>query len=157
VTASTLHKDRLYREAEELAHLEELLLTLAIEFEWQLEAWAVFQNHYHFVGRSPEGGSNLNKFCGKLHGQASRYINGRHGTPGRQVWYSYRQVCLTYERSYLARLNYVHNNAVHHGLVRQARDYPYCSADWFFQRADPAWFQTVFSFPIDRLNTEDDF
>ena len=27
---------------------------VAHEFGWQLEAWAVFSNHYHFVGHSPE-------------------------------------------------------------------------------------------------------
>jgi hypothetical protein len=35
------------------------------------------------------------------------------------------------EKSWLARLNYVHQNAVKHGLVPIAHQYPWCSAPWF--------------------------
>jgi len=30
------------------------LLQLAADFDWGLEAWSVFSNHYHLVGHSPE-------------------------------------------------------------------------------------------------------
>ena len=33
-------------------------------------------------------------------------------------------------KSYLARLNYVHQNPVKHGLVRVANQYRWCSAAW---------------------------
>src|SRR6185295_13265442 len=36
---------------------------------------------------------------------------------GRQVWYNFWDTKLTFENSYLARLNYVHQNPVKHGLV----------------------------------------
>jgi len=157
VTAGTLNKDHVFQTHEELEFLETSLLGLAVEFGWSLEAWAVFRNHYHFVGHSPEGGSNLRLFTNKLHGTTARWVNRRHEKVGRQVWYSYRQTALTYERSYLARLNYVIHNPVKHGLVKEAEDYPFCSATWFRQRADEAWYGTVTSFPIDRLEVEDDF
>jgi putative transposase len=99
----------------------------------------------------------LHKFTGKLHGTATRWANRRDGTPGRQVWFSYYPVKLTYERSYLARLNYVRQNPVRHGVVLEATQYPYCSAAWFEQNADWAWYQTVTSFPIDNVHVEDDF
>jgi hypothetical protein len=39
------------------------------------------------------------------------------------VWYNFRDTRLTYEKSYLARLNYVYQNAVKHGLVPVANQY----------------------------------
>jgi len=53
VTASTYLKAHHFRGAERLRVLHRGLLTVARDFGWQLEAWAVFSNHYHFVGHSP--------------------------------------------------------------------------------------------------------
>ncbi len=48
VTGATLHKAHLFSTGEKLTLLEDNLLTLAKQHRWQLEAWAVFANHYHF-------------------------------------------------------------------------------------------------------------
>ena len=47
------------------------------------------------------------------------------------IWHNFWDTELTYEKSYLARLNYVHQNAVKHGLVARACQYRWCSAAWF--------------------------
>lgn len=62
---------------------------------------------------------------------------------------------LTYDRSYLARLAYVHSNPVHHGVVRAAEDYEWCSMRWLLNNADAAWHQTVLSFKVDRVNVRE--
>ena len=64
---------------------------------------------------------------------------------------------MTYEKSYLARLNYVHQNAVKHGLVRIANQYPWCSAGWFENAATRAQVKTIYGFKTDRLRVNDDF
>ena len=43
---------------------------------------------------------------------------------------------LTFEKSYLARLNYVHHNPVHHKLVPVTGEYAWCSARWFETKRD---------------------
>jgi putative transposase len=73
------------------------------------------------------------------------------------VWHNFRETRLTYMKSYLARLNYVHQNPVKHGLVRVANEYPWCSAGWFEQTVTPAQVRTIYSFGSDRLNVNDDF
>ncbi|RYG40399.1 hypothetical protein EON79_22665 [bacterium] len=157
VTAGTLNRTHIFREEAKLAFLESSLLSLAEEFGWTLEAWAIFSSHYHFVGRSPEGGSNLRAFTNKLHGTTARWVNRQDDQAGRRVWFSYHQTALTFEKSYLARLHYVIQNPVKHGLVAVADQYPYCSAEWFRLRAEPAWYDVVTSFPTDRMNVEDDY
>ncbi len=46
---------------------------------------------------------------------------------------------------------------MHHGVVRDATKYPWCSAAWFERTADYAFRKTVNSFRIDQLNVYDDF
>ena len=62
MTAGTLHKDHFFRGKERLDYLESKLLKLAVEYGWHLAAWAVFSNHYHFVGSSREGSGTLKDF-----------------------------------------------------------------------------------------------
>ena len=64
---------------------------------------------------------------------------------------------LTYERSYLCRLAYVHQNAVHHGLVPVASQYRWCSAAWFERTATNAQVSTLYGLKLDRVHIPDDF
>ncbi len=84
-------------------------------------------------------------------------MNDLDGEPGRKVWFQYWDTLLSFERSFLARLNYVHNNPVKHGLVKIATRYPWCSASWFEQNADRSFYNTVMNFKTDRVNVRDDF
>ncbi len=49
ITAGTLHKRHLFDTPVKRDRLEGLLLSQAKEHRWQLEAWAVFANHYHLL------------------------------------------------------------------------------------------------------------
>ena len=157
VTSSTLDKRHLFTDATRLEKLQNELFTLAAKYEWQLQAWALFANHYHFVARSEGQADNLRKFLGHLHSNTARVLNRMDGCQGRQVWFQFWDTRLTFEKSYLARLRYTHQNPVKHGLVTDARDYPFCSASWFEQNATPAFQRILETFPIDRLNVPDDF
>jgi len=157
VTAGTLYKRRLFDTPAKLDLVERLLLTMAKQSGWQLEAWAVLSNHYHFVARGNPVSVNLGHFIHDFHYQAARQLNALEKEPGRRVWYNFRDTRLTYQYSYLARLNYVHRNAVKHGLVPVANQYPWCSAAWFERVASAAQVKTIYSFKTDRLKIEDDF
>jgi len=157
VTCGTCLKEHHFRGTERLEFLHDSLLGLASEDGWNLQAWAVFSNHYHFVGMSlPEPESSV-FFVKKLHSHTAAAVNGWDGTRGRQVWFQYRDTHLTYLKSYYARLNYVHTNAVHHGLVREPTLYPWCSAGWFERRATTAFYKTIMKFKSDRVEVADDF
>jgi putative transposase len=157
VTAGTLHKVHLFHDALRLDLLEFKLLTLALKYQWQIEAWTVFSNHYHVVCRGCPDAADLGKYLKHLHADTARELNRLDRTEGRQVWHNFRDTKLTFEKSYLARLNYVHQNAVKHGLVRVANQYRWCSAAWFERVATPAQVQTIYSFKTDQVNVEDDF
>ncbi len=157
VTAATLHKLPWFAGSEKLSLLENRLLTLTKRYQWQLEAWAVFANHYHFVARSRTDSAPLKKLLAHLHADTARELNRMDGQAGRQVWFNFWDTRLTYEHSYLARLNYVHQNAVKHGLVTIASQYHWCSAAWLERTASPAIVRVIYGYKTDKLNIADDY
>lgn len=157
VTAGTLGKIHRFDTKERLQNLHDTLLLALTEEGWQTEAWAVFANYYHFVAHYNSSEPDIAGLCKRVHGATARNLNAEQGELGRQIWYRYWDTKVTYEKSYLARLAYVHNNPVKHGLVKDARDYPWCSAKWFTDRGHRPFVQTVMSFKTDRVNVYDDF
>jgi putative transposase len=157
VTPSTMDKRHFFRDRELLELLETRLLTLARQHDVVLEAWAVFSNHYHFVAHTSGGQNQLGELIERLHFATAAAVNKRDGQPNRAVWFNFWETQLTYAKSYLARLNYVHQNAVKHRLVKRASDYPWCSAAWFERSATPAQMKTIYGIRIDRVHVEDDF
>jgi putative transposase len=160
VTGSTYQKAHHFRGAKRLRVLHRGLLTVAERFGWQLEAWAVFSNHYHLVAHSPgdtQGASSLSTMLSVLHVKTSGWVNKLDNAPGRQVWFNFWDTRLTHQKSYLTRLNYVHQNAVKHGLVPVACQYPWCSAAWFERTASPAMVKSIYRFKTDKVSVADEF
>jgi putative transposase len=160
VTAGTYQKLHHFSGDDRLEVLHRGLLQVASDSGWRMQAWAVFPNHYHFVAASPDGegsAASLSGMLAKLHEKTAKWVNRLDQSPGRKVWYNFRDTQLTFEKSWLARLHYVHANAVHHRLVRVAADYPWCSAAWFERSASSAFAKTVYSLKTDKLRVDDDF
>jgi putative transposase len=160
VTSATCEKGHHFRGAKRLRVMQRGLLTVAEKFGWRLEAWAVFSNHYHFVAHSPvpaRDASSLTPMLSVLHVKLAGWVNKLDGTPGRKVWFNFWETRLTHQRSYLARLHYVHQNAVKHGLVPVASWYPWCSAAWFERTASPAMVKSIYRFKTDTVSVADEY
>lgn len=159
VTGATYGKHHSFRSRKRLRMLTGCIHKHARDHGWRLEAWAVFSNHYHWIGQAPEhpGASGLAEMIAATHRESATFVNELDETPGRQVWHNYYETTLSFQRSYLARLHYVSQNPVKHGLVLKAEDYPWCSAGWLEKNATAAFRRTLASFKIDRLRILDDF
>lgn len=157
VTASTYQKQPFFNSQKRLTYLCGALVDLAIRYGWKLEAWAAFPNHYHFIATCPGRVSTLAKLVRHLHAVTAKEINEEDDAAGRKVWFQYWESRITYQRSYLARLNYVHSNAVKHGLVRKAEQYQWCSAGWFQRKAKRSFYETVMRMRTEGVRIEDDF
>ena len=160
ITAGTYRKQHYFRGSARLRVLHRGLLKVTSDFDWHLEAWAVFSNHYHFVAHSPhdeDGAESLSQMLGLLHEKTAKWINRLENVVGRKVWHNFWETRLTHKKSYLARLNYVHQNPVRHGLVAVANQYPWCSASWFERVATPAQVKTIYGFKTDKLKILDEY
>ena len=78
ITASTYQKERFFHDAQRRDLLHDSLLTHAAESGWQLEAWAVFSNHYHFVARPARENlakEDLGIMLAGLHEETAKELN----------------------------------------------------------------------------------
>jgi putative transposase len=160
VTVGTYLKQHHFNSAHRLGVLERGLFKLCNSYGWKLEAWAIFSNHYHIVAQSPEREENaesLRPMLNELHAKTATWLNRIEAKSGRQVWFNFRETKLTFQTSYLARLNYVHQNAVKHGLVPVAESYLWCSAAWFERMAPVSMVKSIRRFKIDTVKVEDDY
>ena len=99
LTSATYQKAHYFRSVALIDFLQENLFTLAKQYDWQLQAWAIFSNHYHFVALSPLNPSSLRGMISHLHSISAKEANRLDNTPGRKVWFQYWDTHLTYERS----------------------------------------------------------
>ena len=156
ITASTYRKQRIFSDAQAMDALQSLLFAYAKEHDCWLQAWAMFSNHSHLVVQTTDG-ARLHHMLTRLHAESAKDVNRRQDVRGRKVWFQFRDTQLTFEKSWLARLRYTHENAVHHRLVTEAQKYPWCSARWFEREAPLAFVNTVRLIKIDRVQIYDDF
>ena len=87
----------------------------------------------------------------------ARELNAWDDQPGRRIWFQYYDTHITYPASYYTRLKYVHQNPVHHGLVRHAGNWKWCSAGWFERRASSMFRRLLDGVQIDRVHVMDPF
>ncbi|MEI8139128.1 MAG: hypothetical protein WCI03_04595 [bacterium] len=157
VTCGTHHKDHFLNTPDKLDLFRDLFFTGLAEAEWELHAWAILSNHYHFIASSPSDPGSLRRMISKLHTLSARELNRVDRQPGRKIWFQYFDSHITFTNSYLPRLKYVHHNPAHHGILACAENYPWCSASWFTQTANPSFRTTVEGFQTDTLCITDDF
>jgi putative transposase len=138
-------------------NFQNTLFTRSRLLGWQLEAWAILDNHYHFMASAPTDASTLTRLIRVVHSSSANFINKLDKVQGRRVWYNYWDSCITNETSYLARLHYVNMNPVKHGLVEKSEDYPFSSYRWFVETAETKFQKMVFSQPIDHINVHNNF
>ncbi len=155
-TAATYKHFPRFNSRAKLDFLQLKLFEIAESHGISLQAWAIFPNHYHFIGHI-ERDIRLGAFAKRLHASTATFVNKLDGVTGRQVWFQYWDSRLTFENSYYARLNYVHNNAVHHRIVKVAARYPWCSAGWFEREAQRPFRETIHRLRTDKINVYDPF
>ena len=113
--------------ADRMLSFEADLVAILGEYSRSLFAWVVLPNHYHALVDTLDIKLLLSKL-GRTHGRTSFEWNGAEGKRGRQVWCNAAETAMKSDRHYYATLNYVLNNAVHHGYVARWQDWPYSNA-----------------------------
>ena len=151
ITGATHLKEHLFKAPAALDELQTILFAKAQQHDCSLQGWALLSNHYHLVVQASDDGENVRRMLSRFHTETAIAINHRDAAKGRRVWFQYWDKTLTFEGSWLARLRYTHENAVHHRLVARATDYPWCSASWFERTASRGFAKAVSQAKIDAL------
>jgi putative transposase len=121
---------------------------------WSLVAWVVLPNHPHLLAVAPGEGADVARLVRSVHRFTSGRWNVEDGRHGRQVWWNFRDKCISYERSFYARLNYIHWNPVKHGLVERPEDYPFSSYRAFLEDSESLLRHWEAEYPFERIDEE---
>jgi len=116
-----------------MTECEQALMKTCHDFSLATHAWSVLPNHY-YVLVTTEQIEELRRGLGKFHGRSSHAWNGEDSARGRKVWYNCFERPMKSRRHFLATVNYIHHNPVHHGYAETWQDWPWSSAREFLER-----------------------
>jgi putative transposase len=105
--------------------LSELVKKYFDIYNWKLYHWVTLNNHYHLIGKSRKG-EDLSALMQNIHRTSAIKIHKVTGCK-KPVWWNYWDYCPRNEEEYMTRVNYLLNNPVKHGYVRNLKDYPFSS------------------------------
>jgi len=100
------------------------------KYHWILDDWVFLDDHYHIMLRSdPEGKTTIAKIINNFHKFLGLCLRKEYDNSIKsgKLFNNYWDTCLTYERSFLCRLNYIYYNPVKHGYVKKPEDYTFGS------------------------------
>ena len=93
-------------------------------YGWSVGSFVIMPDHVHFFCRSTPESVSLSKFIGKWKERASKGLKQIGYTP--PVWQrEFFDHILRSEENYSEKWNYVRENPVRAGLVRDALEWPY--------------------------------
>lgn len=126
------HTPIIAKTPDRLFELQQTLLDVCVTVNALLFAWCILPNHYHLLVQCSEI-KQFRKQLGMVHGRTARQWNLEDDSVGRKVWFNFFDRHMRSARHFWASMNYIHNNAVHHGYVDQWQDWPYASGPQFVE------------------------
>ena len=157
ITASTYKKIKILDDNSKQKLLSSLKIACR-NYDWTLEDWVIMDNHYHIMVNSPKKGADISKFVSEYHKFTAMFIKKKY--PQHQVlpkiFDNYWDTCISYERSYYARLNYIYFNPVKHGYVKKAQDYQWGSYFYRYKEQKEYLERLMEAYPFDKINIKDD-
>ena len=126
---------------------------------WRLEDWTVLHNHYHLMADSTDKANSLSGIMRDIHKFTAMWIqkNIKEADGLEMIWWNYRDIGITYERSYYTRLNYLWYNPQKHGVIERAEEWPFGSLyDRIREQGDDVQ-KLRDEYPFDTLKIRDEY
>ena len=127
------HKHIIGKSPERMSECEAAVLGVCQKFAESIYSWCILPNHYHVLLKTDQMKA-LRAELGLFHGRSSYTWNDEDRTRGRQVWHNCVERKIRSDRHFYASLNYVLNNAVHHGYVDRWQDWPWSNAAEYLEK-----------------------
>jgi putative transposase len=159
ITASTYLKRHYFKDDP----AKEIVLNSIIkgfsDLDWKIDDLVILDNHYHLMVQASEEASNLSKIVQNIHKFTAlrlKKYNPSLENVGK-IWFNYWDTCITYEKSYFARINYIWFNPVKHGYVDDALKWRFGSYYSRMKQNEIFAKEIKRKYPFDRINVMDDF
>jgi putative transposase len=159
ITARIYNKLHLLKTKESKKQLFNILGKGFLKRKWIIEDWVILNNHYHLMVDSGENSDELPDIIKEIHKFSALWIkkNVSDAKHINKIWHNYWDTCITYERSYFARLNYIWNNPVKHGYIERPEDWEFGSYRERFEREKEYLARINKNYPSDKVKIYDDY
>lgn len=155
-------------------------------YNWKIEDWVVLDDHYHLMAEAPQDAETISQVINNLHrfasGALNKFLNKRYNGDlectdcvsaelrkvnrkkkstqsinSKKKFHNYWDTCITYERSYFARLHYIWYNPVKHGYVDDPKNWKFGSYYCRFKENEDEIDEIIDQYPCDQVKVYDDF
>lgn len=141
---------------------------------WEIEDWVILDNHYHLMVNAPGNAESLGDIIRDIHRFTALWVKknmersmectNRVGACidtvnalQKKIFHNYWDTCITYEKSYYARLHYIWYNPVKHGYVDDPIKWKFGSYYYRFAEEKDELKKIIDQYPCDRVKVKDDF
>ena len=171
ITGATYEKKHWLKSDEAKQRLFKSITIGFSHYGWTLEDWVILDNHYHLMGDAPEDATTLSLLIKDIHRFTALWImknvecadhvgteltRATH-SKSKKIWHNYWDTCITYEKSYFARLNYIWYNPVKHGYVEDAGDWKFGSYYERLKAEREEMEKLQKKYPWNKFKVKDDF
>ncbi len=124
---------------------------------WKLDDWVILDDHYHIMTEAPAGEVNISGFVAEYHRFTALFIKKTNADAKAlpRIFQNYWDTCITYEKSYYARLNYLYFNPVKHGYVSDPEKYPWGSCYYRMCTERACLSRLLRDYPFDRVEVKE--
>ncbi len=159
ITGVIYHKQKLLQSA---SAKHKLIHSIHLGFNsrgWKLEEWVVLHNHYHIMAEAPQRADTLPFIIQDVHKFSAMWMKKYVKEAKRllRIWWNYWDTCITYEKSYFARLNYLWYNPQKHALISQAENWKFGSLYYRIQNNKEYVSRLRTEYPFNLVKVKDDF
>lgn len=116
---------------------------------------AIFWND----GRQSVNKNRISYFARRLNSLIAKRLNEIDSKKGRKVFYQYWDYCIKDEKDFFKIFNYIHQNPIKHGLVKNFDDlenFEFCSYKyWLVKKGKDFLFDCFYYYPANDINIED--
>lgn len=135
ITCVTAHEETVLT-SDSACHLfRESLRQVKLRIPFQMNAFTLLPDHAHLLIK-PERPNLLDDIVGSTVGRFNREYQTLLGQPGKATVWSraYRQLAITDLETFAAHFDYVHYDAVRHGLADRPEEWRECSYEAWVER-----------------------
>jgi putative transposase len=159
VTGSTYLKKHFLVSEKSKTRLLDSIKQSCEKYGWVLEDWVILDNHYHLMLNAPDRVDTLGAMFKEIHKFTAMWLkeNFTELKEEKKIFYNYWDSCITFEKSYFTRLNYIYYNPVRHGYIEEAGDYLGGSYRLRLQTEPDHLNQMKEKYPWDKIKVKDNF
>jgi putative transposase len=159
ITARTIDRIKFFNTKIKKEILVKCLAETIINYKIKIYAYVILSNHYHLLIKI-QNKFWLPKFIKSFHGKSAILINKTENISARKIWINYFDRCIRSKKDFWTRFNYIHNNPIKHGYIKNPESlnqYRFSSYNQWIKKNGAEWMASCFTqYPVIDFTCEND-